>query len=160
MLENLTSSTRHTYFLCFGGSEQWGMAGVRGSQLIAKAGVPASDVSVLPGFEAKWVSENWREHWTLCFWSFSYSASGRVSGTGIGGGRVERLPFLFYHTRVEPPLPEGFGWQEWLCAVHKAIQGYMGQYGRIGFCINAHNLAGHKLQSPLRAFRRGGEEMS
>lgn len=123
------------------------------------------DVSVLAGFEAKWVSENWREHWTLCFWSFSYSASSRVSGAGTGVGIVEKLPFLFYHTRIEPPLPVGFSsgdprWQERLCAVHKAIQGYIGQYGRIRFCINAHNSAGHRLQSPLRAFRRGGEEMS
>lgn len=88
-----------------------------------------------------------------------------MSGAGTGVGIVEKLPFLLYHTRIEPPLPGGFGsgdrrWQERLCAVHKAIQGYIGQYGRIRFCINAHNSAGHRLQSPLRAFRRGGEEMS
>lgn len=96
MLEKLTSSTnaRNFFFFPLREPKQRGMAGARGHHHLAKADVPAYGVSVLAVF------------WIWCFLSFTYPASARVSGVRIGV--VEKLPFLFYHTRLKPSPPVSF----------------------------------------------------
>lgn len=88
--------------------------------------MPAHGVCAGCGFEAEESPRTEDKTWILCFLSFNYTASGRVSEARVRVGTVEKLPFFVHYTSVEPPPLAGFGSevprrQKQLCAVHWAI---------------------------------------
>lgn len=112
------------------------------------------------------VFKDWRELLLgFCFLRSNDPASSGVSAVGTGLGAVERLPLFLCHTSVEPPLQRLL---TWLCPTDRSSSvlfirpswGYVGQYGLIRFYISAQSVAGHRLQSSLRALRRGGDIIS